>query len=123
MNLINTSSGAPLTLTGTLKRSWSPNGYDHFLNLISSSYYVNSPIFRVIPGFIAQFGLNPDPKETEKYKRSIQDDPKGAGPGNKKVRAPNSTFYVTFHNPGYFTYNIPNPFPPPPPHLPPPSSP
>ncbi|GMI05400.1 hypothetical protein TrRE_jg3163 [Triparma retinervis] len=84
MNLINTSSGAPLTLTGTLKRSWSPNGYDHFLNLISSSYYVNSPIFRVIPGFIAQFGLNPDPKETEKYKRSIQDDPKGAGPGNKK---------------------------------------
>jgi cyclophilin family peptidyl-prolyl cis-trans isomerase len=85
MNLINTSSGDPLTLTGTLKRSWSPNGYDHFLNLISDSYYTNSPLFRVIPGFIAQFGLNPDPKVTEKYKKSIQDDPKGTGIGNKKV--------------------------------------
>ena len=85
MNLINTSSGDPLTLTGTLKRSWSPNGYDHFLNLISDSYYTNSPFFRVIPGFIAQFGLNPDPKVTEKYKKSIQDDPKGTGIGNKKV--------------------------------------
>eukprot|EP00520_Triparma_pacifica_P007428 CAMPEP_0118649010 /NCGR_PEP_ID=MMETSP0785-20121206/9474_1 /TAXON_ID=91992 /ORGANISM="Bolidomonas pacifica, Strain CCMP 1866" /LENGTH=237 /DNA_ID=CAMNT_0006541267 /DNA_START=178 /DNA_END=891 /DNA_ORIENTATION=+ len=84
IELGNTASGNPLTLQGTLNRSWSPNGYDHFLNLVQSSYYTNTPIFRVVPNFIAQFGLNPDPDVTRKYSTPIKDDPIGAGPGNDK---------------------------------------
>lgn len=78
------NSGEKTPLTAILTRSWSPEGYDHFLDLVKSGYYTNAPIFRVIPGFVAQFGLNPDPNITAANSKAIKDDPKGLGPGNKK---------------------------------------
>ena len=60
------NEGVSSSVTATLHKSWSPLGYDHFVkDLIASSYYDNSPIFRVIPNFVAQFGLNPDPSITQ----------------------------------------------------------
>ena len=42
------------------KRSWSPNGVDRLHSLIKNNYYVEMPIFRVVPNFVAQFGIHKD---------------------------------------------------------------
>src|SRR5690242_8203389 len=41
-------------------RAWAPLGADRFYNLVRSGYYDGVRFFRVIPGFMAQFGLHPD---------------------------------------------------------------
>ena len=41
-------------------RDWSPNGADRFYNLVSNGYYDDVRFFRVIDGFMAQFGIHGD---------------------------------------------------------------
>ncbi len=41
-------------------RDWSPNGADRFYNLVANGYYDNVRFFRVIAGFMAQFGIHGD---------------------------------------------------------------
>lgn len=35
-----------------------PNAAARFLELVSAGFYDNTPVFRVVPGFVAQFGIN-----------------------------------------------------------------
>ena len=42
------------------KRSWSPNGVDRLHALIKNNYYSDMAIFRVVPNFVAQFGIHKD---------------------------------------------------------------
>src|SRR2546427_12837989 len=39
-------------------RDWSPNGADRFYNLVKNGFFDNARFFRVISGFMVQFGLN-----------------------------------------------------------------
>jgi len=55
---VETSRGM---ITMELTRAWAPNGVDHFYNLARAGYYDDSRFFRVIYGFIAQFGISKDP--------------------------------------------------------------
>jgi peptidyl-prolyl cis-trans isomerase A (cyclophilin A) len=41
-----------------LFRSWSPNGYDRFLQLVDHEYFTDIGFFRVITNFIVQFGIS-----------------------------------------------------------------
>lgn len=43
-----------------VRREWSPNGADRFYNLVASGYYDGTRFFRVIAGFMAQFGIHGD---------------------------------------------------------------
>ena len=43
-------------------RAWAPNGADRFYNLVKHGYYNGASFFRVIGGFMAQFGINPAPQ-------------------------------------------------------------
>jgi peptidyl-prolyl cis-trans isomerase A (cyclophilin A) len=71
-----------------VRRSLSPAGADRFYNLVRSGYYDGVRFFRVIDGFMAQFGMHGDPRVTEAWRSApIQDDP---------VAASNTRGMVTF---------------------------
>jgi peptidyl-prolyl cis-trans isomerase A (cyclophilin A) len=57
-------------------RDWAPNGADRFFNLVKNGFYDDCRFFRVLKGFMAQFGLNGDPKvNIAWYQARIKDDP------------------------------------------------
>ena len=55
---IETSRG---TITLELVREWAPTGVDRFYNLARAGYFDDSRFYRVIPGFVAQFGIAGNP--------------------------------------------------------------
>lgn len=57
-------------------REWAPLGADRFYNLVKYGYFTNASFFRVVPGFVVQFGLSADPAVNKVWHESrIQDDP------------------------------------------------
>jgi peptidyl-prolyl cis-trans isomerase A (cyclophilin A) len=57
-------------------RDLAPNGVDRFYQLVQSGYYDNTRFFRVVPGFVVQWGMHGDPKVNAAWdKLPIQDDP------------------------------------------------
>jgi peptidyl-prolyl cis-trans isomerase A (cyclophilin A) len=58
-----------------VKRAWSPRGVDRFHQLVSSGYFTDVAFFRVLPGFVAQFGMHGDPDVNRRWSdRRIPDD-------------------------------------------------
>jgi cyclophilin family peptidyl-prolyl cis-trans isomerase len=56
-------------------RSLAPRGADRFYRLVRAGYFDDSRFFRVVPGFIAQFGIPGDPAITRVWKdRALADD-------------------------------------------------
>ena len=57
-------------------RAWAPRGADRFYNLVKGGFYDNVRFFRVISGFMVQFGINGDPAIMANWRTAqIQDDP------------------------------------------------
>lgn len=50
-----------------------PNAVARFLKLVEIGFYNNTPVSRVVPGFVVQFGINPNMAEWKK--KHFQDDP------------------------------------------------
>ncbi|CAJ1968886.1 unnamed protein product [Cylindrotheca closterium] len=65
------------TFTLKLNRIWSPNGYDRAVELFERKFYDGSHFFRVVKGFLVQFGISySEDKELQKFAKStIKDDP------------------------------------------------
>lgn len=53
------TSKGPFTIE--VRRAWAPLGADRFYQLVSSGYFDNTRFFRVLPSFMAQFGIHGDP--------------------------------------------------------------
>ncbi len=57
-------------------RDWAPRGADRFYNLVKNGFYDNARFFRVIDGFMVQFGINGDPNIAGVWRdANINDDP------------------------------------------------
>lgn len=57
-------------------RAWAPRGADRFYNLADNGFYDGCKFFRVIEGFMSQFGINGDPEVSAVWReQKIQDDP------------------------------------------------
>lgn len=70
---LDTSKGAVVI---EVHRDWAPLGADRFYELVKSGYYNGARFFRVLPMFMAQFGIAADPQVTAKWKDArIADDP------------------------------------------------
>ena len=41
-------------------RNWSPKAVDRLYQLITSEFYTDMAIYRVVPNFVAQFGIHSD---------------------------------------------------------------
>ena len=81
----DTSKGAFVV---EVNRDWAPNGADRFYNLVKNGFYDNVRFFRVISGFMVQFGINGDPKISAPWREArIADDP---------VKQSNRRGYITY---------------------------
>ncbi len=59
-----------------VNRDWAPNGADRFYNLVKNGFYDDVRFFRVISGFMVQFGINGNPKISAPWREArIADDP------------------------------------------------
>ena len=57
-------------------RDWSPQGVDRLYFLVSNKYYDDTYFFRVVKGYVAQWGISGDPKVDSVWAhRTIGDDP------------------------------------------------
>ena len=75
-----------------VRRDWAPAGADRFYNLVKNGFYDNSRFFRVVSGFMVQFGINGDPKFSTQWRTAtIKDDP---------VQQSNKRGYITFATSG-----------------------
>jgi peptidyl-prolyl cis-trans isomerase A (cyclophilin A) len=85
----DTTKGA---ITIQVTRSQAPNGADRFYNLVHSGYFKDIAFFRVIPGFMCQFGIHGDPKVAAAWQQAtIPDD---------AVKASNTRGAITFATAG-----------------------
>jgi peptidyl-prolyl cis-trans isomerase A (cyclophilin A) len=73
-------------------RAWAPLGADRFYNLVKHHFYNGAAFFRVVPNFMVQFGLSPDPAVNRAWMNAdIKDDP---------VSQSNRPGYITFATAG-----------------------
>ncbi len=84
-----TASGAPAhyrvrfdTSRGTfvvgIVRAQSPHGADRVYDLVEHHFFDGARFYRVVPGFVVQWGYPADPAQTNKWKDAIPDDPVAA---------------------------------------------
>ena len=52
-----------------------PNAAARFVELVEAGYYDNTPMFRIVPGFVAQFGINWREPHRDWRNRNFNDDP------------------------------------------------
>jgi peptidyl-prolyl cis-trans isomerase A (cyclophilin A) len=73
-------------------RDWAPIGADRFYNLVKNGFFDNVRFFRVVSGFMVQFGINGDPSLSARWREArIRDD---------AVKQSNTRGMVTFATAG-----------------------
>jgi peptidyl-prolyl cis-trans isomerase A (cyclophilin A) len=73
-------------------RDWAPNEADRFYNLVKNGFYDDCRFFRVVPGFMVQFGINGNPAIQKVWSNAnMPDDP---------VKQSNKRGYVSFAQTG-----------------------
>jgi len=78
--------------TVTVTRAWAPIGADRFYNLVKHHFFDNASFFRVVPGFVVQFGISAYPPVSAAWRSAgLKDDP---------VTQSNKRGYLTFATAG-----------------------
>jgi peptidyl-prolyl cis-trans isomerase A (cyclophilin A) len=75
-----------------VRRESAPAGADRFYNLVKNGFYDENRFFRVISGFMVQFGINGNPQVSTPWRNAqIKDDP---------VKQSNKRGFITFATSG-----------------------
>ncbi|MBV9103792.1 MAG: peptidylprolyl isomerase [Candidatus Eremiobacteraeota bacterium] len=82
--VLDTSRG-PILID--VDRSLAPNGAKRFADLVTAHYFDGARFYRVVPGFVVQWGAAATPALTKKWDTTIPDDP---------VKGSNTRGTVTF---------------------------
>lgn len=86
---LDTSKGV---ISITVHRDWAPNGADRFYNLVKAGFYDDVRFFRVIEGFMGQFGIHGNPAVATAWRTAqIKDD---------AVKQSNKRGFLTFATAG-----------------------
>jgi peptidyl-prolyl cis-trans isomerase A (cyclophilin A) len=94
------------TFTIGVHRTWAPRGADRFYNLVKNHFYDGVTFFRVVPGFVVQFGISPFPAVSKAWlNATLRDDlPVGVSNGRGGVTfaaaGPNTRTTQVFINTG-----------------------
>merc|ERR1719192_3274779 len=89
LEISDTESG-PITIEA--HKDWAPLGFQRFKELVEDQFFDEAVFFRVLPNFMAQFGIAANPEKTRKWSsKQIKDDP---------VSVSNQPGYVTFATSG-----------------------
>jgi len=85
----NTTKG---TFDVTVHRVWAPRGADRFYNLVQARFFDGDEFFRVVKGFVVQFGISGFPAVSSAWQNAtMKDDP---------VKASNTPGTITFADGG-----------------------
>ena len=76
------------TFVVTVHRAWAPRGADRFYNLAKAGFYNGDEFFRVVKGFVVQFGINGDPKVSNAWQ--------SANIKDESVKASNTVGTITY---------------------------
>jgi peptidyl-prolyl cis-trans isomerase A (cyclophilin A) len=80
------------TFVVTVHRSWAPRGADRFYNLVRARFYDGNEFFRVVKGFVVQFGISGSPAVSSAWQNAnLADDP---------VKASNTVTTITYADAG-----------------------
>ena len=75
-----------------VQRDWAPQGADRFFNLVKNGYFSDTRFFRVIKGFMVQWGIHGQGEVNEVWRNAnIPDDP---------VKQSNKRGFITFATAG-----------------------
>lgn len=85
----DTSKG---TFVVEVTRVWAPYGADRFYDLIQQHFYDDARFFRVLKGFVVQFGINKDPEVETRWRNNVIPD--------DAVRQTNARGTITFATSG-----------------------
>jgi cyclophilin family peptidyl-prolyl cis-trans isomerase len=72
-NVLFKTTGGDITIA--VYPEAAPNAAARFVELVESGYFDNTPVSRVVPGFVAQFGVNWRAPHSGWRTRTFQDDP------------------------------------------------
>ncbi len=79
-------------IVAEFKRAWSPEGVDRVYSMVKCGYFSGVRFFRVVRGFVAQFGMHPEPRINNVWDRfRLPDEPR---------RESNEIGMITFANAG-----------------------
>jgi peptidyl-prolyl cis-trans isomerase A (cyclophilin A) len=81
-------------------KAWAPIGVERFYRLAGEGFFDENRFYRVLPGFIAQFGANDDPTRNKAWEeKPLADDP-------KRERNVRGTVSFAFVGPGTRTHQL-----------------
>jgi len=80
------------TITIQTHPEWAPVGVERFHELVETGFWENCKVFRVVPNFMSQLGINGDPQVQKQWRNKVlKDDP---------VKTTNARGRVTFATSG-----------------------
>jgi peptidyl-prolyl cis-trans isomerase A (cyclophilin A) len=94
------------TFTIGVHRTWAPRGADRFYNLVKAHFYDGVTFFRVVPGFVVQFGISPFPSVSKAWENATIPDDRYVGVSNGRggvtfaAAGPNTRTTQVFINTG-----------------------